>query len=143
MKAEKALATCRRLRGQPLWRLLASSHGPTVLGLLQTHLYEAERSLPASIFHERIGRGEEGVQRAATSLPLLTASEASVYAGLKSNIWAQRVRLEQERIGWERAICSVSAAMSAMYTQSPQAPMVCLNQKFDQTPHRPASPEGH
>lgn len=87
---------------------------------------------------------EEGVQHAATSLPLLTKSEASVYAGLKSNIWAQRVRLEQERIGWERAICSVSAAMSAtLYTQSPQAPVVCLNQKFDQTPQRPASPEGH
>ncbi|WGG50734.1 DUF3375 domain-containing protein [Rugamonas sp. DEMB1] len=56
MKADKALAVYRRMRGQPLWRLLASGNGPTVLGLLQTHLYDHERSLPASILHERIER---------------------------------------------------------------------------------------
>jgi len=38
MKAEKSLATYRRLRQQPLWRLLAAGGGPTVLALLQTHL---------------------------------------------------------------------------------------------------------
>ncbi|MEH6354045.1 DUF3375 family protein [Pseudomonas sp. 3JA] len=51
MKASTAIATFRRLRTQPLWRLLASDHGPLTLGLLQTHLYESERGLPASIFH--------------------------------------------------------------------------------------------
>jgi hypothetical protein len=56
MKSEKTIATYRRLRTMPLWRLLASDHGPLVLGLLQTLLYESERSLPASIFHERIER---------------------------------------------------------------------------------------
>ena len=56
MKADKTLATYRRMRNQPLWRLLASDNGDTVLGLLQTHLYDTERSLPASIFHERIER---------------------------------------------------------------------------------------
>jgi hypothetical protein len=44
------------MRTQPLWRLLASDNGPTVIGLLQSHLYESERSLPASILHERIER---------------------------------------------------------------------------------------
>ncbi|WP_423709973.1 DUF3375 family protein [Undibacterium sp. WLX3042] len=47
------------MRAQPLWRLLASTTGPTVIGLLQSHLYEGERSLPASIFHERIARDLE------------------------------------------------------------------------------------
>ncbi|WP_373989478.1 DUF3375 domain-containing protein [Duganella sp. BuS-21] len=56
MKADKALATYQRLRQQPLWRLLAAPSGPTALALMQTHLYDAERSLPASILHERIGR---------------------------------------------------------------------------------------
>ncbi|SCW97631.1 Protein of unknown function [Pseudomonas sp. NFACC46-3] len=51
MKASTAIATFRRLRTQPLWRLLAFDHGPLTLGLLQTHLYESERGLPASIFH--------------------------------------------------------------------------------------------
>ena len=59
MKADKAIATYRRMRAQPLWRLLASITGPTVIGLLQSHLYESERSLPASIFHERISRDLE------------------------------------------------------------------------------------
>lgn len=56
MKADQTLATYRRMRTQPLWRLLASDDGPTVLGLLQTHLYDAGRTLPASVFHERIAR---------------------------------------------------------------------------------------
>jgi hypothetical protein len=56
MKADKTIATYRRLRTLPLWRLLASDHGPLVLGLLQTLLYQNDRSLPASIFHERIER---------------------------------------------------------------------------------------
>jgi hypothetical protein len=59
MKADKALATNRRLRQQPLWRLLAAPSGPAALALLQTHLYEGERTLPASIFHERIARDLE------------------------------------------------------------------------------------
>lgn len=56
MKADKLLALYRRMRALPLWRLLASTNGPAVLALLQTHLYEGERRLPASIFHERIER---------------------------------------------------------------------------------------
>lgn len=30
MKADKAIATYRRMRAQPLWRLLASTTGPTL-----------------------------------------------------------------------------------------------------------------
>jgi hypothetical protein len=56
MKADKNVATYRRLRMQVLWKLLAADNGPTVLALLQSHLYDTERSLPASILHERIGR---------------------------------------------------------------------------------------
>jgi len=54
MKANKNIATYRRMRGLPLWRLLASDNGPTVIGLLQQHLYESERSLAASILYERL-----------------------------------------------------------------------------------------
>ncbi len=69
MKADKSLATYRRMRSQPLWRLLASVHGPTVLGLLQTHLYDEERSLPASIFHERIERDLERLRNLGEDWP--------------------------------------------------------------------------
>ncbi|MES2743095.1 MAG: DUF3375 domain-containing protein [Pseudomonadota bacterium] len=69
MKADKSLATYRRMRTQPLWRLLASVNGPTVLGLLQTHLYDDERSLPASIFHERIERDLERLRNLGEDWP--------------------------------------------------------------------------
>jgi len=59
VKADKFIGTYRRMRSQPLWRLLAAVNGPVVIGLLQVHLYEGERSLPASIFHERIGKDLE------------------------------------------------------------------------------------
>ncbi len=69
MKADKAIATYRRMRAQPLWRLLASNTGPAVIGLLQAHLYESERSLPASIFHERIARDLEELRAQGEDFP--------------------------------------------------------------------------
>ena len=49
MNAAKLIATYQRLREQPLWRLLAAHHGPIIVGILQTHLDETVRSVPASI----------------------------------------------------------------------------------------------
>jgi hypothetical protein len=69
MKADKAIAVYRRLRTQPLWRLLAADNGPVIIGLLQTHLYENERSLPASIFHERIERELEALRAQGDDFP--------------------------------------------------------------------------
>jgi len=43
----------------PLWRLPASDNGPTVIALLQSHLYESELRLPASILNEHIGHDLE------------------------------------------------------------------------------------
>jgi len=67
--ADKAIATYRRMRAQPLWRLLASGNGPTVIWLLQVHLYEGDRSLPASILHERIGRDLEELRAQGEDFP--------------------------------------------------------------------------
>jgi hypothetical protein len=69
MKADKPLALYRQLRSQPLWRLLAADTGPTVLALLQTHLYDTERSLPASILHERIERDLEQLRNRGEDWP--------------------------------------------------------------------------
>ena len=54
MKADKHIAIYGRMRNKPLWRLLASDNGPTMIGLLQSHNYEKERSLPDSILFERL-----------------------------------------------------------------------------------------
>ena len=69
MKTDKTIATYRHMREQPLWRLLASDSGYAVIGLLQTYLYENERSLPASIFHERIGRALEELRACGEDFP--------------------------------------------------------------------------
>jgi hypothetical protein len=69
VKAERVIAAYQRMRKQPLWRLLASVNGPIVIGLLQSHLYESERSLPASILHERIGRDLEALRAQGEDLP--------------------------------------------------------------------------
>jgi hypothetical protein len=69
MKADKNIATYRRMRSQPLWRLLASDNGPTVIGLLQSHLYETERSLPASIMLERLTRDLEELRAQGDDFP--------------------------------------------------------------------------
>ena len=54
---------------QPHWRLLASDHAPTIIALLETHLYGDERSLPSSIFHERIERDLEALRAGGQDLP--------------------------------------------------------------------------
>ncbi len=69
MKADKIIATYRRMRTLPLWRLLASDNGPTVIGLLQIHLYEKERSLPASILFERLTRDLEELRAQGRDFP--------------------------------------------------------------------------
>jgi hypothetical protein len=69
VKADKNIATYRRMRNQPLWRLLASANGPTVISLLQSHLYEKERSLPASIFFERLTRDLEELRAQGDDFP--------------------------------------------------------------------------
>lgn len=69
MKVGTAIATYRRLREQPLWRLLAADNGPAIIALLQTHLFEGQRSLQASVFHERIGRDLEELRSMGYDLP--------------------------------------------------------------------------
>jgi hypothetical protein len=69
MKGERAIATYRRLREQALWRLLAADNGPIILALLETHLIEGERSLPASILYERMGRSLEELRGQGHHLP--------------------------------------------------------------------------
>jgi hypothetical protein len=69
MKGDQAIATYRRLREQAMWRLLAADNGPVVLGLLQTHLQEGARSLPASVLYERLGRSIDDLRAQGQHLP--------------------------------------------------------------------------
>lgn len=56
--------------------------------------------------------GTEPAQTTNIALEHLEEQEAAVYAALKANTWGQKVRLEQERLPWERSIAVLLAALS-------------------------------
>jgi hypothetical protein len=69
MQAAKPLATYRRLRAEPHWRLIASQKAPAVVALLQVLLLQSESVLPASIFLERLSEELDDLRARAEDLP--------------------------------------------------------------------------
>lgn len=69
MKAVLSIATNSKLRQQPIWRLLAADKAAIFIGLLQTHLLDTDKSLPASVLYERIGRDLETLRVRGDDLP--------------------------------------------------------------------------
>jgi len=47
---------------------------------------------------------EESVQCGELELALLTKSEREVFEGLRNGTWGSQLRLEQERISWQKAL---------------------------------------
>ena len=107
MKADKSLATYRQLRRQPLWRLLAAGTGPTVLALLQTHLYDSERNLPASILHERIERDLEQLRNGGEDWP--QTAQAYVASWLADGYLERRFPPGSQEEEYELTTASVEA----------------------------------
>jgi len=107
MKPEKSLATYRQLRAQPLWRLLAAATGPTVIALLQAHLYDSERSLPASVLHERIERELEGLRNRGEDWP--QTAQAYVAGWLADGYLERRFPAGSREEEYELATSTVDA----------------------------------
>ncbi|SUO91614.1 DUF3375 domain-containing protein [Suttonella indologenes] len=79
MKAAKTLAHYQRLRTQAVWRLLAAHHAPVIIALLQTYLYDNERSLPASVLLERFDRDLALLRAQGEDLPQTAQSYLSAW----------------------------------------------------------------
>jgi hypothetical protein len=77
MTLQARIAGYRRLRDQPLWRLLAADHAPELIGLLQTLLLDSERRLPGSILHERLQHHLDAIN--ASDLPRELPRTAQAY----------------------------------------------------------------
>lgn len=77
MKTTARIAGYRRLREQPLWRLLAADHAPEIAGLLHGLLLDGERRLPASILHERLQHQLDAIN--ASNLPRELPRTAQLY----------------------------------------------------------------
>jgi hypothetical protein len=59
----------RQLRQQPTWKLLSAEHAPAAMALIQAHLLDGPRRLPASLLVERIGRDLERFRAEGWDLP--------------------------------------------------------------------------
>ena len=77
MKAAKPLATYRRLRAQPLWRLLSGQKAPAAISLLQVLLLDAETALPASVFLERLSEELDDLRARGEDLPQTAQADAA------------------------------------------------------------------
>jgi len=69
VKANRLSATYSRLRQLPIWKLLAADTGPFIIALLQTNLYQEDRSVPASILLERMTRDLQELNLGSDHLP--------------------------------------------------------------------------
>ena len=87
MKAVRGAAALRVLRGQPLWQLLAATKAPVVISLLRSLLFEADKTLPSSAFHERVARELDSLRASGEDMP--QTAQAYVAEWLKSG-WLTR-----------------------------------------------------
>lgn len=69
MKALRGTAALRSLREQPLWRLLAADKAPVVIALLQSLLFDDDKTLASSALHERLGHGLEQLRATGEDMP--------------------------------------------------------------------------
>jgi hypothetical protein len=69
MKGARRVLANLSLRRQDTWRLLAMDHAPVAMGLLQAHLLEQERRLPASILIERLAQDLDVLRGQGLDLP--------------------------------------------------------------------------
>src|SRR5580698_11279326 len=77
MKPDRVIAAYRKMRSGPLWRLLAADKGPVVIGLLQALLFDSDRTLPASVFYERLDHELDNLRDQNHDVPLSSRIYAS------------------------------------------------------------------
>ncbi|MCL2440615.1 MAG: DUF2220 family protein [Treponema sp.] len=82
------------------------THGFAILNRGRTYLPNLESVLmdETTLLNHRELWVEETTQLASAELSMLTDAEQKVFQSLKSNVWGQKVRLEQERICWDAAV---------------------------------------
>ncbi|MCL2478327.1 MAG: DUF2220 family protein [Treponema sp.] len=81
------------------------THGFAILNRARTYLPNLKAVLmdESILLSHRELWVEEKDQHPSAELPLLTTLEQKLFHELKSNIWGNKIRLEQERIRWDEA----------------------------------------
>ena len=91
------------------------THGFAILSRARGHLPHLESLLmdEATLLAHRPQWGEESTPHPAAELPRLTDAEQALYHALKTQRYAQNLRLEQERIAWDSAWAAITACRAA------------------------------
>jgi len=91
------------------------THGFAILNRARSYLPNLETVLmdEVTLLNHRTLWVEEKNQHASTELPLLTDTELKLFMSLKNNVFGQQVRLEQERICWEKAWKQLSISQTS------------------------------
>jgi hypothetical protein len=107
------------------------SHGFAILNSLRKYFPHVNSLLmdKSTLLRFITLAGKESEPAKSEFLDNLTAAEAGVYAGLKSNIWSDNFRLEQERIDWTCALDAISTAV-ALEHESQAVPVALSSQDF-------------
>lgn len=98
------------------------THGFAILSRARSYLphFQSLMMDEATLLRHKDLWVEEQGQHGAESLPNLTGEELAVYQGLKLHKWGYCVRLEQERLLWPEAWCTVKAVHCLLPTNQPQ-----------------------
>lgn len=91
------------------------THGLAILGRLRGHLPQVKTLLmdEATLLAHRALWVTEPQPHHAETIEHLDAAEQALYRGLHADRWGVRVRLEQERIGWDVAWARIRSTLSA------------------------------
>lgn len=108
------------------------SAGAVYWGDIDTHgfaiLDRARRAVPhlrsvlmdeSTLLRHRALWVQEATQCPNVPLETLTAEERACYDSLRTHTWGQRVRLEQERLGWSEAMETLMQALGAAMPHGP------------------------
>ena len=96
------------------------THGFAILNQARKHLPALESILmnEATLLSHRQLCVEEKKQHSSNKFPLLTGDEQKMLNQLRSNVWGQNIRLEQERVCWETAWNVIQTAANCDMKQS-------------------------
>jgi len=91
------------------------THGLAILGRLRSHLPQVQSLLmdAATLLAHRALWVTEPVPHRADTIEHLDVAEQSLFRALRGDRWGVRVRLEQERIGWDVAWARIMSTLHA------------------------------
>jgi hypothetical protein len=90
------------------------THGFAILNRARQILPQLQSALmdEVTLLEHRSLWGREPKQCPDIDLPFLSSEEQRVYQGLRSALWGEQLRLEQERLSWVTALAALRNALT-------------------------------